>query len=44
MESGGSVPMYPTANLVRIAQENGVPVSDSTKPEEIIAALREKQN
>jgi hypothetical protein len=39
---GGGVPLYPSPDLERVAQDNGVPVSSSTTPNEIIAALREK--
>jgi hypothetical protein len=36
----GGVPMFTSANLARIAQENGVEVSADTTPNDIIEALR----
>ena len=41
VEAGG-VPLYTSDSLARIARENGVAVSGSTTPNEIIEALREK--
>jgi hypothetical protein len=38
----GGVPMYTTANLVRIAEENGVAVSPEMTPNHIIDALRRR--
>jgi hypothetical protein len=38
----GGVPMSVTPNLERIAAENGVPVSGSTRPMDIVEALRQK--
>ncbi len=38
----GSVPLYTTANLMRIAEENGVAVSSDMTPNEIVERLRER--
>jgi hypothetical protein len=38
----GGVPMYATANLVRIAEENGISVSPETTPNQIIDELRRR--
>ena len=39
----GGVPMFTSANLARIAQENGVDVSPDMTPNDIIDALRRRQ-
>jgi hypothetical protein len=38
----GGVPLYTTANLARIAEENGVAVSAEMTPNQIIDALRRR--
>ena len=38
----GGVPLYTTANLARIAEENGVAVSPEMTPNQIIDALRRR--
>lgn len=38
----GGVPLYTTANLARLAEENGVAVSSATTPNSIIEALRQR--
>ena len=38
----GGVPMYPTANLVRIAEENGISVSPEMTPNQVIDELRRR--
>jgi hypothetical protein len=38
----GGVPLYTTANLARIAEENGVSVSAEMTPNHIIDALRRR--
>jgi hypothetical protein len=38
----GGVPMYMTANLARIAEENGVSVSAEMTPNQIIDELRRR--
>jgi len=39
----GGTPMFTSANLARIAKENGVDVSSDMTPNDIIAALRQRQ-
>jgi hypothetical protein len=39
----GGVPMFTSANLARIALENGVDVSPEMSPNDIIDALRRRQ-
>jgi len=39
----GGTPMYTSANLARIAQENGVEVSSDKTPSDIVAELRRRQ-
>ena len=39
----GGVPMFTSANLARIALENGVDVSPEMTPNDIIDALRRRQ-
>ena len=39
----GGTPMFTSANLARIAQENGVDVSSDMTPNDIIAELRRRQ-
>jgi hypothetical protein len=39
----GGVPMFTSANLARIALENGVDVSPDMTPNDIIDALRRRQ-
>ena len=39
----GGTPMFTSANLARIAQENGVDVSADMRPNDIIAELRRRQ-
>jgi len=38
----GGVPMYTTASLARIAEENGISVSPDMTPNEIIDELRQQ--
>lgn len=40
--SQGGVPMYTTANLARIAEENGISVSPDMTPNQVIEALRRR--
>ena len=39
----GGTPMFTSANLARIAKENGVEVSSDMTPNDIIAELRRRQ-
>ena len=39
----GGTPMFTSANLARIAKENGVDVSSDMTPNDIIAELRRRQ-
>jgi hypothetical protein len=39
----GGTPMFTSANLARIAKENGVEVASDTTPNDIIAELRRRQ-
>jgi hypothetical protein len=39
----GGTPMFTSANLTRIAKENGVDVSSDMTPNDIIAELRRRQ-
>lgn len=39
----GGVPMFTSANLARIAKENGVEVSSDMTPNDVIAELRRRQ-
>ena len=39
----GGTPMFTSANLARIAKENGVDVSPEMTPNDIIAELRRQQ-
>jgi hypothetical protein len=39
----GGTPMFTSANLARIAKENGVDVSSEMTPNDIIAELRQRQ-
>jgi hypothetical protein len=39
----GGMPMFTSANLARIAKENGVEVSSDMTPNDIIAELRRRQ-
>ena len=42
--SQGGVPMYTTANLARIAEENGVSVSPEMTPNQLIDELRRRSS